>query len=178
MAATSHDLIVVGGGPAGSTAAAAAGRAGLKVLLLEAASHPRVHVGESLLPGILPILESIGALADVEAAGFTRKTGSTHVGWGRTPEWDLWFTDSEAYDHAWLVDRSRFDEILFRAAKRAGAEVHELAAAKEFLREDGRVVGVTWRSRGSDEVHEARAPFTIDGYPLGSPRLPNAAHDL
>jgi flavin-dependent dehydrogenase len=156
------DLIVVGGGPAGSTAAAIAARAGLRVLLLEAGSHPRVHVGESLLPGIIPILEQMGVLGDVEAAGFTRKTGSTHWGWGRTPEWDLWFTDSEAYDHAWLVDRSRFDELLFRGAARAGAEAHENAAVKGFLREGDRVVGVTYRRRGSEALVEARAPFTLD----------------
>jgi halogenation protein CepH len=157
-----YDLIVVGGGPAGSTAAAVAAREGLRVLLLEAASHPRPHVGESLLPGIIPILEKMGALDDVEAAGFTRKTGSTHRGWGLTPEWDLWFTDSEEYPYAWLVDRARFDEILFRAAARAGAEAHENAAVRAFLREGERVTGVAFRRRGEDEVREARAPITLD----------------
>src|SRR5262249_29577419 len=103
MAAT-YDLIVVGGGPAGSCTAAIAARTGLKVLLLEAAEHPRVHVGESLLPGIIPILQEMGALDSVAAAGFTVKTGSTHWNWGRTAEWDLWFRDTDAYDHAWLVD--------------------------------------------------------------------------
>jgi len=157
-----YDLIVVGGGPAGSTAAAIAAGKGLRVLLLEAASHPRTHVGESLLPGIIPILEAMGALADVEAAGFTQKTGSTHVGWGLTPEWDLWFTDSEEYPYAWLVDRSRFDEILFRAAARAGAEAIENAPVKAFLREGDRVAGVSYRSKGEDAPREARAPMTLD----------------
>lgn len=157
-----YDLIIVGGGPAGSTAAAIAARAGLRVLLLEAASHPRVHVGESLLPGIIPILEEMGALDDIENAGFTRKTGSTHWGWGLTPAWDLWFTDSEEYPYAWLVDRARFDEILFRAAARAGAEALENAAVRSFLWEDERIVGVTYRRRGEETIHEARAPMTFD----------------
>jgi flavin-dependent dehydrogenase len=157
-----YDVVVVGGGPAGSTVAALAAKEGLSVLLLEAAAHPRVHVGESLLPGIIPILAKMGALKDVEQAGFTRKTGSTHWGWGLTPEWDLWFTDSEAYEHAWLVDRSRFDEILFRAAARAGVEALENAAVKSFLREDDRVVGVTYRRRGDDALLVARARFTVD----------------
>lgn len=186
MARTEHDLVIVGGGPAGCTAAAIAARAGLRVLLLEADRHPRVHVGESLLPGIIPILEAMGALADVENAGFTRKTGSTHWGWGATPEWDLWFTDSEAYDHAWIVDRSRFDQILFQAAQRAGADAREHHAVKSFLREGDRVVGVAYRVRGSDETHEARAPFTIDASgqaavlarELGSRRqLPGLQHE-
>lgn len=157
-----YDLVVVGGGPAGSTAAAIAARAGLSVLLLEAAAHPRVHVGESLLPGIIPILASMGALEDVEAAGFTKKTGSTHWGWGLTPAWDLWFTDSEAYEHAWLVERSRFDEILFRAAARAGAVTIEHAAVKSFVTHDDRVVGVTYRRRTEEELRTVESRFTID----------------
>jgi flavin-dependent dehydrogenase len=159
---TTHDLIVVGGGPGGSSAAAIAARAGLSVLLLEADKHPRVHVGESLLPGIIPILERMGALAEIERAGFTSKTGSTHWGWGLTPAWDLWFSDSELFDHAWLVDRSRFDDILFRTAARCGAVAREHTAVKSFLRDGDRVAGVTWRSRGDDTIHEARAAVTID----------------
>lgn len=130
---TSRDVIVVGGGPAGSTAAAALARAGHDVLLLEAGEHPRPHVGESLLPGIIPILDAIGVLPRIEAAGFWAKTGSTLWNWGKTPRWDLWFHDSDAYDHAWLVDRSRFDAILFDHAGRSGAEVRARAVAREVI---------------------------------------------
>jgi flavin-dependent dehydrogenase len=157
-----YDLIVVGGGPAGSAAAAVAAKKGLRVLLLEAASHPRTHVGESLLPGVIPILDAMGALQDIENAGFTRKTGSTHIGWGLTPEWDLWFTESEEYPYSWLVERSRFDEILFRAAARAGAEAIENAPVKSFVREGDRVVGVTYKPKGEEAIREARAPMTFD----------------
>jgi clorobiocin biosynthesis protein Clo-hal len=157
-----YDLIVVGGGPAGSTVAALAARAGLTVLLLEAQTHPRFHVGESLLPGIIPILDEMGALAEVEAAGFTKKTGSTHWNWGLTSAWDLWFSETEIYDHAWLVERARFDEILFHAAARAGAEVHEHAAARDFLFEGDRVVGVEWKTRGEGGTRCSQAAWTID----------------
>lgn len=159
---THHDVIVIGGGPAGSSVAAIAARAGLDVLQLEADKHPRVHVGESLLPGIIPILSEMGALEDVESAGFERKSGTTHWNWGKTPEWDLWFEDTDQYDHAWLVDRSKFDEILFRAAGRAGARTEQEAAVREFIWDEERVRGVKWRRRGDDHLHEATATFVID----------------
>lgn len=159
---TSRDVIVVGGGPAGSTAAAALARAGHDVLLLEAGEHPRPHVGESLLPGIIPILDAIGVLPRIEAAGFWAKTGSTLWNWGKTPRWDLWFHDSDAYDHAWLVDRSRFDAILFDHAGRSGAEVRARAVAREVITAGDRVAGVRWRSRdgGAERLEEAR--FVLD----------------
>jgi flavin-dependent dehydrogenase len=155
-----YDLVVVGGGPAGSTAAAVAARQGLRVLLLEAGSHPRPHVGESLLTGIIPILDSMGALDDVRRAGFTDKTGATYWGWGRTDAWDLWFAETESYESAWLVERGRFDAILFRAAERAGATVLEKTPAEAFVWEGERVVGVEWGN--GDERRVALAPCTID----------------
>ncbi|MCA9649566.1 MAG: tryptophan 7-halogenase [Myxococcales bacterium] len=142
------EVVVIGGGPAGSTAAAVAARAGLRVLLLEAGQHPRPHVGESLLPGIIPILQDIDALAAVEAAGFSRKTGSTHHNWGRTPRWDQWFVDGDVYDHAWMVERSRFDAILFDHARRAGADAREHAAVEALRWEGERLRGLDWRPRG------------------------------
>lgn len=156
------DVAIVGGGPAGCTAAAVVARAGLSVALFEAGTHPRPHVGESLLPGIIPILADIDALAAVEAAGFGRKSGSTLVHWGRTPRWDLWFADSDEYDHAWLVERSRFDAILFDAARRAGAVVHERTVVDAPLWSDDRVVGVRWRARDGGEPAITRARLVVD----------------
>lgn len=161
-ASTRHDVVVVGGGPAGATAAATAARAGLDVLLLEAGEHPRPHVGESLLPGIIPILQEIDALEAVERAGFGKKTGSTLWNWGRTPRWDLWFADSDAYDHAWLVDRSRFDAIVFEAAVRAGADARTRSTVREVVWEGDRVAGVRWHPRGESQLRRADARVVID----------------
>jgi len=168
------DVIVIGGGPAGSTAAAAAARHGLDVLLLEAAEHPRPHVGESLLPGIIPILDDIGALAKVQAAGFARKTGSTLVDWGRTPRWDLWFADSDAYDHAWFVDRARFDALLFEHAGAVGVDTRSRAPVRAVLEEEGRICGVRWQERDSGVEHETHAGVVIDA--SGQSGLVSRAH--
>ena len=149
------DLVVIGGGPAGSTAAAMAAKAGLDVALLEAGMHPRPQVGESLLPGIIPILDDLGLLEEVEST-FCRKTGSTHVNWGQTPRWDLWFEDSDAYDHAWFVDRAHFDRMLFDAAAAAGARTYPNTPVRELLWKAGRLVGVST----ADETYHA--PLVVD----------------
>ena len=165
---------MIGGGPAGSTAAAACAKAGLRVLQLEAGTHPRPHVGESLLPGIIPILDDIGALPKVQAAGFTKKTGSTLVDWGRTPRWDLWFSDSDAYDHAWFVERARFDALLFEHAASLGVEAHCRAPVRQVLEEEGRVCGVRWHDRDGGGEREARAAVVIDA--SGQSGLVSRAH--
>jgi len=155
------DALVIGGGPAGSTAAALLAKQGRRVRLIEAAEHPRAHVGESLLPGITPILADIDALDAVQRAGFATKTGSTHLDWGTTPRWDLWFADSDAYETSWFVERARFDAILFEAAARAGAEVLTRAGVRSLLWEGESLVGARWSDARGHE-HETLAQHVID----------------
>ena len=87
----SADVIVIGGGPAGSAAATMLARKGWQVTLLEREQFPREHVGESLLPASIPVLEELGALDAVESAGFLKKYGATMVwGTGEVP-WSWYF---------------------------------------------------------------------------------------
>src|SRR5215467_14537752 len=75
------DVVVIGGGPGGSTTATMLARQGWQVLLLERERFPRDHIGESLLPASIPVLEELGVLPAVQEAGFLRKWGATMV-WG------------------------------------------------------------------------------------------------
>ena len=135
------DVAVIGGGPAGSAAATMLARQGWRVVLLERERFPREHVGESLLPASMPVLEELGAMEAVQAAGYLPKYGATMV-WGRDPEpWSWHFRETSVqYPHAFQVWRPTFDHILLDNALARGVDV----------REGCRVASVEWPSESSE----------------------------
>jgi flavin-dependent dehydrogenase len=120
------DALVIGGGPAGATVATLLARQGHRVTLLEKERHPRFHIGESLLPANLPLLDQLGVAEQVRAIGI-QKWGAEFISPWDGREQDFRF--AEAWDksipYAYQVRRSQFDEILIRNAERAGAQVIE-----------------------------------------------------
>ncbi|MDQ6621318.1 MAG: FAD-dependent oxidoreductase [Pseudomonadota bacterium] len=127
------DVVVIGGGPAGSTAAILLAERGHHVVLLERASHPRFHIGESLLPANMPLFERLGVAEQINAVGM-QKWGATFVSpWHRGSSG---FRFADATDPtlpmAYHVRRSEFDEILFRRASAAGAEAYENMRVRDF----------------------------------------------
>lgn len=155
------DVVVVGGGPAGSAAATMLSRKGWDVRLYERNQFPREHVGESLLPASMPILAELGVLPAIEAAGFLPKYGATMV-WGSEPDpWSWSFREaSPRYPHAFQVVRSQFDEILLRNAADHGVDVRE---RHRVLTADAGPSGANLRVEG-DEIreHTIHARFVID----------------
>ena len=170
------DVLVVGGGPAGATLATVLKKhaPARRVVILERAPGPRHHVGESLLPGMVPVLREMGVFEKIDGAGFPRKLGATYV-WGRDRvPWENDFNDvnmeqliaryggvPEKLEYAWQVVRSEYDEILLSHAAECGVEVVRGAQADGIVEKGGRVAGATARLEdGSGTRWEAE--FTAD----------------
>lgn len=151
------DVIVIGGGPAGSTAANLLAARGRRVLVLEKDVFPRHHIGESLLPGLSPLFVRLGVEGTLKKAGFFVKTGGSYI-WGRskTP-WSISFADlAEAPGYmvgreetwAWHVERARFDTMLLSAARRRGAVVRQPAVVTAVEPEGDSIRSLTVRGEG------------------------------
>ncbi len=129
-----HDVIVIGGGPAGSTAAALLARAGHDVLLLEKARFPREHVGESLLPFCYRLFEDLGVLDELKKR-FVRKPGVRFLDGRSGTISTTWCFNHVIKDSSCLsfqVARAEFDHILLKNAMRLGAKVREQTKVKDF----------------------------------------------
>jgi flavin-dependent dehydrogenase len=120
------DVAVIGGGPAGSTAAALLARRGYKVIALEKEHHPRFHIGESLLPMNLPVFERLGVLDKVQALG-VRKAGADFEADNECGYNSFMFARAigNSPPHAYQVWRQDFDQMLYQHARACGADARE-----------------------------------------------------
>ncbi|MGV9453781.1 NAD(P)/FAD-dependent oxidoreductase [Streptomyces sp. NPDC003635] len=136
-------VLVVGGGPAGATAAGLLARQGFEVVVMERERFPRYHIGESLLPSLLPVLDVLGARETVERHGFVRKTGAFY-GWGGQ-EWALRFDEpGREAPHSYQVVRAEFDQLLLEHARRQGADVREGTRVRGVALREGCAVSASW----------------------------------
>ena len=157
-----RDVVVIGGGPGGSTVAALLAARGRSVTLIEKDRHPRFHIGESLLPFNVPLFDKLGVREAVEAIGMP-KFGIEFV----SPDHDkpslLEFGDGwhKEMNFSFQVRRSEFDKILFDNARAKGAETCEDCRVTEvvFPPEGG---GIVTAETATGEKREFRARFVID----------------
>jgi flavin-dependent dehydrogenase len=183
------DVIVVGGGPAGSAAAAWLARAGRSVILFERDRFPRFHIGESLLASVNDVLGAIGAESLVRQAGFPQKWGATFMSAdGRIERHaDFGVAPGVRAPQTWQVPRATFDELLLRHAASSGADVRERHRVLDVSFDDDGVTASVQSVEAEPRPRAVRAQAIIDasgrgallsrkfGLRVDEPRLANIA---
>jgi flavin-dependent dehydrogenase len=162
MSKATLDVLIVGGGPAGSTLATFLARKGRAVLVLERDEFPRFHIGESLLPGSLAVLDEMGVLPEVEAR-YIQKLGAVFIDGETGAESRFSFDQAlkTRHHYAFQVPRDDFDDVMLKHAARTGAEVRHGWDVEKLLFEGDQAVGVVARDPGG-ERHEIRARLVVD----------------
>ena len=158
------DVVVMGGGPGGSSTATFLAKKGHRVLLLEKERFPRFHIGESLLPALWDIWDALGVTPEMEAKGFLIKQGVNFALMNVPEDIPLLTGEYPKYfprPYAYHVDRARFDEVLLNHARKTGVEVREEWTVQDVLFDGKRAVGVTAGPNGK-EARPIRSSVVVD----------------
>jgi flavin-dependent dehydrogenase len=157
------DVVVIGGGPAGSTTSTLIAQRGFKVELFERMQFPRFHIGESLIPETYWVLGRLEMLEKMRNSHFVKKYSVQFVNANGKLSAPFYFWDNKPHEcsQTWQVARSEFDQMMLNNAREHGVEAHEGAHVRDVLFEGDRAVGVIVRNAGGTE-REVRALVVVD----------------
>jgi flavin-dependent dehydrogenase len=162
-------VVVIGGGPAGSTVSTLIAQKGYRVELFEREKFPRFHIGESLIPQTYWVLKRLNMLPKMKGSHFVKKYSVQFISQhGRLSE-PFYFVDHNPHESSqtWQVRRSEFDHLLLKNAREHGVTVHEGARVLEVLFEGERAVGVRVQTADGTEK-TVRANVVVDASGQGS----------
>jgi flavin-dependent dehydrogenase len=156
-------VIVIGGGPAGSTAATLLAQHGCQVTLLEREHFPRFHIGESLIPETFWVLQRLGMIDKLRRSHFTQKYSVQFITQHGKLSEPFYFWDNKPHESSqtWQVRRSEFDHLLLENSREHGVDVREGARVLEVLFEGQRAVGVIVQT-DDGQRQELRADVIVD----------------
>ena len=163
MISTQADVVVIGGGPAGSTASTLIAQQGKRVVLLEREHFPRFHIGESLIPETYWVLERLKMLDKMKNSHFVKKHSVQFVSASGKLSAPFYFYDNKPHEcsQTWQVVRSEFDLMMLRNAAEQGVEVHEGVRVLEVLFDGSKAVGVRLQQEDGKQA-EIRASVVVD----------------
>src|SRR6267142_5927141 len=155
----SYDVIVIGGGPAGSSIASILAREGVRVVLFEKEEFPRHHIGESLMTDTYWTFQRMGLLEKLKASPFVRKYSVQFANPAGKESRPFYFFEAMHHESAvtWQVTRAAFDKLLIEHAADQGAVVHQGSAVKQVLFDGDRAAGVEVQMKDGS-LQEFRAP--------------------
>jgi flavin-dependent dehydrogenase len=163
MSPESPDVVVIGGGPAGSTVSTLLAQRGLRVELFERERFPRFHIGESLIPETYWVLERLNMLPKMQRSRFVKKYSVQFVNASGKLSAPFYFWDNKPHEcsQTWQVARSEFDQMMLENAREHGVVAHEGVRVMDVRFENNRASGVT--IRGDDgALREVRAHVVVD----------------
>jgi flavin-dependent dehydrogenase len=163
MTVTGPDVVVIGGGPAGSTVSTLIAQQGYRVELFERERFPRFHIGESLIPETYWVLKRLDMLPKMQRSHFVKKYSVQFVNANGKVSAPFYFSDNKPHEcsQTWQVVRSEFDQMMLENAREHGVIAHEGIRVFDVLFEDNRAVGIKIREENGS-FREVRAKVVVD----------------
>src|SRR3982074_392172 len=157
------DVVVIGGGPAGSTGSTLLAQHGCQVKLYERERFPRFHIGESLIPETYWVFERLKMLDKMKASPFVKKYSVQFVSANGRVSAPFQFWDNKPHEcsQTWQVIRSEFDMMMLDNAREQGAQVHQRARVLGVVFENDQAVGVRIQNEDGTQA-EVRARVVVD----------------